>query len=69
MCRSIKVLRGTDPPATREDIHAAARQFIRKVSGYNKPSKVNEIAFDAAVEEVTVAAEKLLAYVEKDRDR
>lgn len=65
MCRSIKVLRGMEPPATQEDIRAAARQFIRKVSGYNKPSKANEAAFEGAIEEVTAAAEKLLTEVEK----
>lgn len=54
-----------EPPATQEDIRAAARQFIRKVSGYNKPSKANEAAFEGAIEEVTAAAEKLLTEVEK----
>lgn len=64
VCRSIKVLRGMEPPATHEDVHAAARQFIRKVSGFNKPSKANEIAFQQAIFEVTMAAEKLLRHVE-----
>ena len=61
MCRSIKVLRDADPPPTAEDIHAAARQFVRKISGYNKPSKKNEEVFDAAVREITESATKLLA--------
>ena len=60
MCRSIKTLRNTEIPATEEEIRAAALQFVRKVSGYRKPSKVNEAAFERAVEEVAEATEKLL---------
>ena len=60
MCRSIKTLRSAEIPATEEEIRAAALQFVRKVSGYRKPSKVNEAAFEKAVEEVTEATEKLL---------
>jgi hypothetical protein len=60
MCRSIKTLRNTEIPATEEEIRAAALQFVRKVSGYRKPSKVNEAAFEQAVEEVSEATEKLL---------
>jgi len=60
MCRSIKTLRNTEIPATEEEIRAAALQFVRKVSGYRKPSKVNEAAFERAVEEVTDATKKLL---------
>ena len=60
MCRSIKQLRNTEIPATEEEIHAAALQFVRKVSGYRKPSRVNQAAFDAAVEEVATATQKLL---------
>ena len=60
MCRSIKTLRNAEVPATEEEIRAAALQFVRKVSGYRKPSKVNEEAFEKAVEEVTRATEKLL---------
>ncbi len=60
MCRSIKTLRNAEIPATEEEIHAAALQFVRKVSGYRKPSKVNEEAFERAVEEVAHATEKLL---------
>jgi hypothetical protein len=60
MCRSIKQLRNTEIPATDEEIRAAALQFVRKVSGYRKPSKANESAFEQAVTEVAVATEKLL---------
>jgi len=60
MCRSIKTLRNADVPATEEEIRAAALQFVRKVSGYRKPSKVNEVAFERAVEEVAQSTQKLL---------
>ena len=60
MCRSIKTLRNAEVPATEEEIRAAALQFVRKVSGYRKPSKVNEDAFEQAVTEVAEATEKLL---------
>jgi hypothetical protein len=60
MCRSIKQLRNTEIPATEEEIRAAALQFVRKVSGYRKPSRVNEAAFERAVEEVAEATTKLL---------
>jgi hypothetical protein len=60
MCRSIKTLRNAEIPATEEEIRAAALQFVRKVSGYRKPSKVNEEAFERAVEEVAEATHKLL---------
>ena len=60
MCRSIKQLRNAEIPATEEEIRAAALQFVRKVSGYRKPSKVNQAAFDQAVEEVTQVTQKLL---------
>ena len=60
MCRSIKQLRNAEIPATEEEIRAAALQFVRKVSGYRKPSRVNEQAFEQAVEEVAQATEKLL---------
>ena len=60
MCRSIKQLRNAEIPATEEEIRAAALQFVRKVSGYRKPSKANQAAFDQAVEEVTQATQKLL---------
>ena len=60
MCRSIKQLRNTEIPATEEEIRAAALQFVRKVSGYRKPSRVNEAAFEKAVDEVAEATTKLL---------
>jgi len=60
MCRSIKTLRNVEVPATEEEIRAAALQFVRKVSGYRKPSKVNEEAFERAVQEVADATQKLL---------
>ena len=63
MCRSIIQLRNAEIPATEEEIRAAALQFVRKVSGYRKPSKVNQAAFDQAVEEVTQATQKLLEHL------
>jgi len=60
MCRNIKPLFNFDPPATDDEVRASALQFVRKVSGYNKPSKPNEEAFNHAVEEVTEAARKLI---------
>ena len=61
MCRNIKTLHNFAPPATHDEIHASALQFVRKLSGFNRPSKVNEPAFDRAVEQVTQAAHELLA--------
>ena len=60
MCRSIKQLRNTEVPATEEEIRAAARQFVRKVSGYRKPSKRNEAIFEKAIEEIALSTQKLL---------
>lgn len=60
MCRNIKVLYNFDPPATDEEINASSLQFVRKVSGFNKPSKINQQAFDQAVEEVSIITRKLL---------
>lgn len=60
MCRSIKTLRNTEEPVTDADIEAAALQFVRKVSGYRAPSKVNEETFNEAVAEVAEASKKLL---------
>lgn len=60
MCRSIKLLFNFEPPATDEEIRASALQFVRKLSGFNTPSKANEKAFNRAVNEVTTAARKLL---------
>lgn len=61
MCRSIKTLRNAEVPATDEEVRAAALQFVRKVSGYRKPSRVNEEAFERAVDEVAEATQKLLS--------
>jgi len=60
MCRSIKTLANFEPPASDEEIRAAALQFVRKLSGTNRPSRVNEPAFDRAVDEVTAAAGRLI---------
>jgi hypothetical protein len=73
MCRNIKTLFNFEPPATEEEIRASAIQFVRKLSGYNKPSKANEESFDRAVEEVTRATRQLLeslstAAPPRDRD-
>lgn len=60
MCRSIKTLRDFEEPATIEEIEAAALQFVRKISGYRKPSRVNEAAFDRAVAEIAASSAELL---------
>jgi hypothetical protein len=60
MCRSIKTLAHFEPPATEDEIRAAAVQFVRKLSGATRPSRANEAAFERAVEEVTVAASRLV---------
>lgn len=60
MCRSIKVLRQPNVSVTREDIHAAALQFVRKISGYRAPSRVNEQAFTQAVREIAESSQRLL---------
>ncbi|MFC5529014.1 DUF2277 domain-containing protein [Cohnella yongneupensis] len=60
MCRNIKTLHNFNPPATEDEIQAASLQFVRKLSGFNAPSKANEEAFRLAIEEVTAAARKLL---------
>jgi hypothetical protein len=61
MCRNIKTLFNFEPPATEDEVHASAVQFVRKLSGFNTPSKANVEAFDVAVAEVSAAAQKLLA--------
>jgi hypothetical protein len=61
MCRNIKTLFNFDPPATEEEIRAASLQFVRKLSGFHEPSKINETAFNEAIDEVAVAAQKLLS--------
>jgi hypothetical protein len=63
MCRSIKVLRCESTPASPEEIAAASLQFVRKVSGYRKPSKANQEAFDAAVREIAATTDRLLQVV------
>ena len=60
MCRSIKVLRERDVAANDDEIAAAALQYVRKISGYRAPSRANEAAFNAAVDEITVASKRLL---------
>jgi hypothetical protein len=60
MCRNIKTLFNFEPPATDEEIQASALQFVRKLSGFNKPSKANEVAFNLAVDQVTEAARTLM---------
>ena len=60
MCRSIKTLFNFKPPATEDEIKAASLQFVRKISGFNKPSHANEAAFNQAIEQVAAAAHKLL---------
>ena len=64
MCRNIKTLFNFDPPATEFEIRASALQFVRKLSGFNAPSKFNEAAFNRAVDEVTAAARKLIDTLE-----
>ena len=61
MCRNIKPLFNFTPPATSDEVRASALQFVRKVSGFTKPSKANEQAFDDAIDEVTAAARRLIA--------
>jgi hypothetical protein len=61
MCRSIKPLFNFEPPATDDEVRAASLQFVRKISGFSKPSKANEASFDLAVERVAAAASELLA--------
>ena len=61
MCRNIRTLANFAPPATEEEIHASALQFVRKLSGTTRPSRANEAAFNEAVEEVAAAARKLLS--------
>jgi hypothetical protein len=73
MCRNIKTLFNFDPPATEDEIHASALQFVRKLSGFSRPSQANEAAFDRAVTEVSDAARRLLTSLHtlapaRDRD-
>jgi hypothetical protein len=64
MCRNIRILFNFEPPATEKEIRAAALQYVRKISGQNKPSKANEAAFDEAIGEVAMASAKLLSHME-----
>jgi hypothetical protein len=64
MCRNIKLLFNFEPPVTDEEIRAASLQFVRKVSGFNRPSKANEVAFLAAVDEIAAVSKKLLDTLE-----
>ncbi len=73
MCRNIRTLFNFEPPATEEEIHAASLQFVRKISGMNKPSKANEAAFNSAVDDIAKISNRLLAALEssaapKDRE-
>ena len=72
MCRNIKTLFNFEPPATREEIHASALQFVRKLSGFNKPSAANAAAFNRAVSDVSEIARRLLEELQTNappRDR
>lgn len=72
MCRNIKTLYHFEPPVTEDEIRAAALQYVRKVSGFSRPSKANEAAFEAAVESITAATQSLLQSLETNappRDR
>jgi hypothetical protein len=64
MCRSIKTLRGADPPPSADDVTAAALQYVRKISGYRQPARRNREAFDAAVAEISAATDRLLAQLQ-----
>jgi hypothetical protein len=73
MCRNIKNLFNFDPPVTEDEIRDASLQFVRKISGFTKPSKANEVAFEAAVDEISMISGRLLASLEtnappKDRE-
>ena len=63
MCRSIKTLRSLEPPATPEDVAAAALQFVRKISGYRKPSRANREVFDAAVADIAAVSQQMLDHL------
>jgi hypothetical protein len=67
MCRNIRTLFNFEPPATEDEIHASALQFVRKLSGFTEPSKANEAAFNRAVDDVSKAARRLLASLETAR--
>ncbi|MBZ5507345.1 MAG: DUF2277 domain-containing protein [Acidobacteriia bacterium] len=64
MCRNIKTLFNFDPPVTDDEVHAASLQFVRKIMGFNKPSKANEEAFEAAIDEIAGISKRLLRSLE-----
>jgi len=64
MCRNIKTLFNFDPPVTTEEVHAASLQFVRKITGFNKPSKANEAAFQKAIDDIAAISNKLLRSLE-----
>jgi hypothetical protein len=64
MCRNIRTLFNFDPPVTDEEVHAASLQFVRKITGFNKPSKANERAFHAAIDEIAGISNRLLRSLE-----
>lgn len=64
MCRNIKTLFNFEPPATDDEVRAAALQYVRKISGFNKPSQTNEVAFNAAVDEIAAVSARLLTSLE-----
>jgi hypothetical protein len=64
MCRNIKILFNFKPPVTDDEVRAAALQFVRKISGFSKPSKANEAAFESAVEDITMVARRMLFAME-----
>ena len=66
MCRNIKTLFNFEPPVTDEEVRAASLQFVRKISGFNKPSKTNEVAFSSAVEEIARISKQLLVSLESN---
>ena len=69
MCRNIKMLFNFDPPVSDDEVRAAALQYVRKISGFNKPSKANEAAFNAAIGEVALASMRLLSSLETSAPR
>lgn len=64
MCRNIKTLFNFDPPVTNEEVHAASLQFVRKITGFNKPSKANEEMFQSAIDEIAAVSNRLLRSLE-----
>jgi hypothetical protein len=68
MCRNIKTLFNFDPPVTDEEVRAASLQFVRKISGFNKPSKANEAAFNSAIDEIAAISGRLLRSLETNAE-